>query len=66
MEAARETREDQGQPFAPRNIRCCRMPHSGNFPPNWELFARHFGLLLVDPARPRFPQKWQFVLARAY
>ena len=55
-EVTRETRGERGRPFAPRNIRHCWMPQSGDFPPDWEYFARHFGLPPVDPARPRFPQ----------
>ena len=57
-EVTRKMRGDRGCPFAARNVRRCRMPHSGDFPPDWEMFAHHFGLPPVDPARPCFPQKW--------
>ena len=57
-EAARETRGDWEQPQAPRNIRRHIMLQSGDFPPDWEMFARHFATPPVDPSRPRFPQKW--------
>ena len=42
----------------PHNVRCRIMPPSGDFLPDWEMFARHFTTLLVDPYHPHFPQKW--------
>ena len=50
----------------PHNLRCCKMPPCGAFLQNWELFAHHFATPRVDPAHPHFPEKWQFILARAF
>ena len=57
-EAVRKTREDREWPKVPRNVRRCIMPHFGDFPPYWDMFACHFATPLVDPSHPRFPQKW--------
>ena len=50
----------------PRNLWKRIMLPSGDFPLDWELFAHHFATLRVDPSRPHFPEKWQFVLVWAY
>ena len=50
----------------PRNLRRCKMPPCRAFSPDWELFTHHFITPWVDPSRPRFPEKWQFILAQAF
>ena len=62
----REARDDRSWLQLPRNLRRRIMPPSGDFLPDWELFSHHFTTLRVDPSRPRFPEKWQFILVRAY
>lgn len=54
------------RPQAPHVLYRHIMPPTGTYPLDWQLFARHFATPRVDPSRPRFPEKWQFILARAF